>query len=80
MGAYFIFLPPCLELTFLFQMKGTCLLILLVCWSMGGSEAYPTDGDGMMRMIRRVLAVDHGQAGDEHDENDDDKDEYRFIW
>ena len=80
-------------------MKATCLLILVVCWSMDGSEAWrrpnwsfldvlgggrpggggaPGDNDAL-KGLARMVATDGGQSSNEHDENDD-KDEDRFIW
>ena len=59
-------------------MKAICLLILVVCWSMNGSEAYPDDDDAM-KAVQRMLATDGGQqSGDGQDENGD-KDDDRFI-
>ena len=65
-------------------MKAICLLILVVCWSMDGSEAYPGDNDdndalmGLARMAAADISNEGGQSSNEHDENED-KDEDRFI-
>ena len=65
-------------------MKALCLLILVVCWSMDGSEAYPGDNDdndalmGLARMAAADISNEGGQSSNEHDENED-KDEDIFI-